>query len=69
MAELPRRTAICELRRAGNSSSDITKTSGYAKMTVYRVVAKFFFFLLQVKLKEATIARGGIENRLNFFSG
>ena len=31
----------CALRRAGNSPSDIIKTTGSAKMTVYRVVVKF----------------------------
>ena len=37
MAELARRTTICELRRAGSSVSDIIKNTGYAKSTVYRV--------------------------------
>ena len=41
MAELARRTTICEMRRAGNSVSDIIKSTGYAKLTVYRVVAAF----------------------------
>ena len=41
MAELARRTTICEMRRAGNSVSDIIKSTGYAKSTVYRVVAAF----------------------------
>ena len=41
MAELARRTTICEMRRAGNSPSDIVKSTGYAKTTVYRVVANF----------------------------
>lgn len=41
MAELARRTTICELRRAGSSVSDIIKSTGYAKSTVYRVVAAF----------------------------
>ena len=40
MAELARRMAICELRRAGNSPSDIIKSTGYAKTTVYWVLAK-----------------------------
>ena len=41
MAELARRMTICELRRAGNSSSDIIKSTGNAKTRIYRVVAKF----------------------------
>ena len=41
MAELARRTTICELRRAGNFVSDIIKSTGYAKSTVYRVAAAF----------------------------
>ena len=41
MAEIARQTYICKRRRAGNSRSDIIKTNGYAKMTVYRAVAKF----------------------------
>ena len=41
MAELVQRTTICEMRRAGNSVSDIIKSTGYAKSTVYRVVAAF----------------------------
>ena len=41
MTELARRTTICELRRAGSSVSDIIKSTGYAKSTVYRVVAAF----------------------------
>ncbi|KAF2362962.1 Homeobox domain-like [Trinorchestia longiramus] len=41
MAELARRTTICELRRAGNSVSDIIKSTGYAKSTVYRIVSAF----------------------------
>ena len=41
MAELARRTTICELRRAGSSVSDIIKNTGYAKSTVYRVVTAF----------------------------
>ena len=41
MTELAQRTTICELRRAGSSVSDIIKSTGYAKSTVYRVVAAF----------------------------
>ena len=41
MVELARRTTICEMRRAGNSVPDIIKSTGYAKSTVYRVVAAF----------------------------
>ena len=41
MAELARRTTICELRRAGSSVPDIIKNTGYAKSTVYRVVTAF----------------------------
>ena len=41
MTELARTTTICELRRAGRSVSDIIKSTGYAKSTVYRVVAAF----------------------------
>ena len=41
MAELARRTTICELRHAGRSPSDIIKSTGYSKTTVYRVVAKY----------------------------
>ena len=41
MTELARRTTICELRRAGRFVSDIIKSTGYAKSTVYRVVASF----------------------------
>lgn len=41
MAELARRTTICEMRRAGNSVSDIIKSTGYAKSTVYRVATAF----------------------------
>ena len=41
MAELARRTTMCEMRRVGNSVSDIIKSTGYAKSTVYRVVAAF----------------------------
>ena len=41
MTELARRTTICELRRAGSSVSHIIKSTGYAKSTVYRVVAAF----------------------------
>ena len=41
MAELARRTTICELRRTGSSVSDIIKNTGYAKSTVYRVVTAF----------------------------
>ena len=41
MAELARRTPIREMRRAGSSVSDIFKSTGYAKSTVYRVVATF----------------------------
>ena len=29
------------MRRAGNSVSDIIKSTGYAKLTVYRVVVAF----------------------------
>ena len=39
MAELARLTSICRLRRAGNSHSDIIKTTVYAKTTVYGVIA------------------------------
>ena len=42
MTELARRTTICELRLAGSSVSDIIKSTGYAKSTVYRVVAAFY---------------------------
>ena len=38
MAELAQRTKICEMRRAGNSVLDIINSTGYAKLTVYRVV-------------------------------
>ena len=41
MTELAQRMTICELRRAGSSVSDIIKSTGYAKSTVYRVVAAF----------------------------
>ena len=41
MAELARRTTICKMRRAGSSVSDIIKSTGYAKSTVYRVVSAF----------------------------
>ena len=41
MAELARRTTICEMRRAGSSVSDIIKSTGYAKSTVYRVFSAF----------------------------
>ena len=41
MAELARRTTISEMRLAGNSVSDIIKSTGYEKSTVYRVVAAF----------------------------
>ena len=41
MAELARRIAICEMRLAVSSPSDIIKSTGYAKTRVYRVVAKF----------------------------
>ena len=40
-AKLARRTPICELRRDGNSQSDIIKTPGYTKTTAYRVVSNF----------------------------
>ena len=41
MTELDRRTTLCELRRAGSSVSDIIKSTGYAKLAVYRVFASF----------------------------
>ena len=41
MGELARRTTISEMRCAWNSVSDINKSTGYAKSTVYRVVAAF----------------------------
>ena len=42
MAELARRTTIlCEVRCPGSSVSDIIKSTGYAKSTVYRVVSAF----------------------------
>ena len=41
MAELARRTTICEMRHAWSSVSDIIKSTGYAKSTVYRVVSAF----------------------------
>ena len=41
MTELARRTTICELRRAGSSVSDIIMSTGYARSTIYRVVAAF----------------------------
>ena len=41
MVELARRTTICELRRTGSSVLDIIKSTGNAKLTVYRVVASF----------------------------
>ena len=41
MAELTRRTTIFEMRRAGNSVSDIIKSTGFAISTVNRVVAAF----------------------------
>ena len=41
MTELARRTTICELIRAGSSVSDIIKSTGYAKSSIYRVVAAF----------------------------
>ena len=41
MAELARRTTICEMRRAGSSVSDIIKSTGYAISTVNRVVSDF----------------------------
>ena len=41
MSELSRRTIICEMRRARRSVSDIIKSTGYAKSTVYRVVSAF----------------------------
>ena len=41
MEELLQRAIICEIRRAKNSVSDIIKSTGYAKSTVYRVIAAF----------------------------
>ena len=58
MADLARQTVICELRRAGNSPPNITKMTGYAMMTFYRVVA---ILMLRVKLKEAITAHERIE--------
>ena len=41
MVELAHRTTICAMRRAGNSFSDIIKSTGYAKSSVYRVDSAF----------------------------
>ena len=41
MAELARRTTICEMRRARSSVSDIIKSTGCEKSTVYQVVSSF----------------------------
>ena len=41
MAEQVMRTTICELRRAGNSCPEIIRSTGFAKSTFYRIVAKF----------------------------
>ena len=42
MAGIAIPTAIWMLSRAGNSQSDIIKTTVYAKTIVYRAVAKFY---------------------------
>ena len=41
MAEQKKQTAICELRRAGNSYPEIIWNTDYPKSTVYQIVAKF----------------------------
>ena len=41
MAELAQRTTICEMRSAWSSVSDIIKSTGYVKSTVYQVVSAF----------------------------
>ena len=41
LAEIASRMAICELRRAENLQSDIIKTTGGAKTTVFQSVTNF----------------------------
>ena len=41
IVELTGQTAACEFCRTGNSQSNLTKTTGYEKTTVYKAVAEF----------------------------